>query len=129
MKRRIFILIALIVVFSLSVFLWNTLVLPKLPLKFQTGITTFLAAFFFSIAVFSSIAQITGYSLKDFISKNEKIPSTNLTQIDGTHKAKGEGNVTGLDIKRPVIIKPGTKSIAEGKGNITATRISNEEEK
>ena len=49
--------------------------------------------------------------------------STQLTIVDGTHSAEGIGNITGLDIQEPVIIKPGTKSTAKGIGNITATKI------
>jgi hypothetical protein len=49
-----------------------------------------------------------------------------LTVVDGTHVARGSGIVTGLDIRRPVIIKPGTLAIAEGDGEVTATRIGGE---
>jgi len=49
--------------------------------------------------------------------------SDHLTIVNGTHHAEGIGNITGLDIQEPVIIKPGTKSTAKGIGNITATRI------
>ncbi len=44
--------------------------------------------------------------------------------VDGTHHAKGTGEVTGIDVQGPVIFMPGTQSIAEGTGIITATRIS-----
>ena len=54
---------------------------------------------------------------------NKSITSL-ISVIDGEHYAKGRGNVTGIDAQEPVFIKPGTKSIAEGEGNITATRIS-----
>jgi len=54
--------------------------------------------------------------------------STNLTIVDGSHSAKGVGNVTGLDIQGLVIIKPGTKSTAKGIGNITGTRIGGNKE-
>jgi hypothetical protein len=46
-----------------------------------------------------------------------------LYVIDGEHKATGVGNITGLEIKSPSIIKPGTKVTAEGIGNITGTKI------
>ncbi len=46
-----------------------------------------------------------------------------ISIIDGEHHAKGKGNVIGIDAQEPVLIKPGTKSTAEGQGNITATRI------
>jgi len=44
--------------------------------------------------------------------------------VDGEHHAKGKGRVTGLDVQGPVLLRPGTKSTAEGEGEITATRIS-----
>jgi hypothetical protein len=43
--------------------------------------------------------------------------------VDGEHHASGIGNVTGLEIHSPTIIKPGTKVTAEGIGNITGTKI------
>ncbi|MDP2857398.1 MAG: hypothetical protein Q8P50_05395 [Bacillota bacterium] len=46
-----------------------------------------------------------------------------VVEVAGEHIATGKGNVTGLDIQGPAIIKPGTRSVAEGEGNITATRI------
>lgn len=121
--------ITVIVAFSLLVFFLKILLLPILPQYFQTWITAYVAAGLLTITLFAGFAQITGYSLKDFVSKNDNLPNTTLTQIDGMHKAKGEGEITGLDIQAPVIIKPGTKSTAEGKGKITATRISNNQEK
>ena len=48
----------------------------------------------------------------------------NLTSVNGVHYARGKDNVTGLDIKTSVRIEPGTRSIAEGDTNVTATRIS-----
>lgn len=112
-------------IFALLVFLLNLFILPLLPKSFQTSITLYIAACVITTTLFASFAQITGYSLKDSFSKSKNSHAKNLMQVDGTHKAKGEGVVTGLDIQEPVIIKPGTKSIAEGKGKITATRISN----
>lgn len=47
-----------------------------------------------------------------------------ISVIDGEHLAKGKGDVTGIDAQEPVFFKPGTKSTAEGEGNITATRIA-----
>jgi hypothetical protein len=46
--------------------------------------------------------------------------------IDGVHCAKGDGEVTALDIRKPAFIKPGTISRAEGSGKITATKIGGE---
>ena len=66
------------------------------------------------------------FTLLQEIAKIEQ--STNLTTVDGSHSAEGVGNVTGLDIQGPVFIKPGTKSIAKGIGNITATRIGGNKE-
>ena len=123
-KVFLFIVIAL-GIFSLLVFFSNQFFLPLLPKNFQTWIISYSTACVSSIVIFASFAQITGYSLKDFLPKSKNSRGNNLTQVDGTHKAKGEGVVTGLDIQEPVIIKPGTKSMAEVKGKITATRISN----
>ena len=70
--------------------------------------------------------------LKKWKSEHEKWVSENLNKsvnslisvIDGVHSAKGKGNVTAIDAQEPVFLNPGTKAIAEGEGNITATRIS-----
>jgi len=51
-----------------------------------------------------------------------------ITVIDGEHHARGAGKVTGLDVRRPALIKPGTVSTAEGYGEVTATRIGPERE-
>lgn len=56
--------------------------------------------------------------------QNKRMTVDSPTIVDGTHHAVGAGNIVGLDIQGPAIIQPGTKSIAEGIGNITATRIS-----
>jgi hypothetical protein len=45
------------------------------------------------------------------------------TIVDGQHHARGTGNVTGLEIKKPAVIQPGTVITAGGTGNITATKI------
>lgn len=49
--------------------------------------------------------------------------SKDIVEVAGEHVARGKGNVTGLDVQGPAIFKPGTRSVAEGEGNITATRI------
>lgn len=46
-----------------------------------------------------------------------------IIEIAGEHYAKGTGNITGLEIKKSAIIKPGTIVKAEGDGNITGTKI------
>jgi hypothetical protein len=51
-----------------------------------------------------------------------------LTEIDGTHSADGVGEVTGLRVIRPAIIKPGTISHASGIGKITGTKIGGSED-
>ena len=52
-----------------------------------------------------------------------KVQEDQMVEIAGTHEARGIGNITGLDIKGPAKIKPGTVSKASGIGNITGTRI------
>ena len=52
-----------------------------------------------------------------------KSAASQITIIDGEHQARGIGNITGLEVKKPAIIKPGTKVTAEGVGNITGTKI------
>lgn len=49
--------------------------------------------------------------------------TADIVEVAGEHVARGRGDVTGLDIQGPAIIRPGTRSVAEGEGNITATRI------
>ena len=46
-----------------------------------------------------------------------------ITTIDGEHTARGKGKITGIKTTQPTFFKPGTKSTAEGEGNITATHI------
>lgn len=58
-----------------------------------------------------------------------KSASSPLSIIDGEHHAKGKGNVTGIYAQEPVFIKPGTKSTAEGEGNITPTELHIKETK
>ncbi len=65
--------------------------------------------------------------VKENLNKNPFINPA-IAVINGTHHAKGIGNVTGIDVQGPVIFKPGTQSIAEGTGNITATRIAGKED-
>ena len=51
-------------------------------------------------------------------------PQSLISVVNGEHYAKGKGNITGIYAQEPVFFKPGTKSIAEGEGNITAVRIA-----
>jgi hypothetical protein len=128
--------IVIIGIFSLTAIIFKIFLLPSLPEHLQNWILLFVSAFVVTITILAGFAQITGYSLRDFsFHKRMKSPTKDndtevekLTQIAGNHKAKGIGEVTGLDIQSPVIIKPGTKSTAEGTGIITATRISNNRE-
>lgn len=53
---------------------------------------------------------------------NRRVDSP-LAVVDGTHQASGVGNIVGLDIDGPVIIKPGTVVRANGVGAVTGTRI------
>jgi hypothetical protein len=46
-----------------------------------------------------------------------------ISEVSGTHSAKGKGCVTALDVRGAAIIHPGTRSHAEGEGNVTGTRI------
>ena len=54
-----------------------------------------------------------------------ELPHTTPTVVDGTHIAEGSGEVTGLDIEGPAIIKPGTAVRSSGTGKVTGTRIRN----
>jgi hypothetical protein len=46
-----------------------------------------------------------------------------ITEVAGEHAAVGKGEVIGLDIQGPALIKPGTRAIAAGEGRVTGTRI------
>lgn len=50
-------------------------------------------------------------------------PGGAISEVAGLHEATGVGDVTGLEINAPVIIKAGTVSRADGVGRVTATRI------
>ena len=52
-----------------------------------------------------------------------KKPESSIVVVDGQHNAKGIGIVTGLEIKKSAIIKPGTIVTAEDIGTITGTKI------
>jgi len=79
-----------------------------------------------------NIGTVRGDLNQNVNSKNGKITtdkSAPITIINGEHSAKGHGEVTAIDIDgEPVFFKPGTKSTAEGKGTIIATRIGNKKE-
>jgi hypothetical protein len=49
------------------------------------------------------------------------------TVLDGEHIARGIGKVTAIHTRRLTLFKPGTKSIAEGLGEVTATKIGGED--
>jgi len=129
-------LIAIVLILSIIAFLIKVFLLPLLPERFQNGVFLYVSVLVVTIALLAGLAEITGYSLRDFsFHKRTKLPTKDkdtkgemLTQVAGDHKAKGIGEVTGLDIHGPAIIKPGTKSTAEGTGIITGTRISNNRE-
>jgi len=73
----------------------------------------------------AALLKIWKYEHEKWVKENlNKSVTSPVSIIDGEHYAKGKGKVTGIDAQEPVFIKPGTKSIAEGEGNITATRIS-----
>jgi hypothetical protein len=64
-----------------------------------------------------------------WVKKNlNKSPNSLISVIAGEHHARGKGRVTGIDAQEPVLLKPGTKSIAEGEGEITAARIAYKKE-
>lgn len=57
-----------------------------------------------------------------------KSVSSIVTRVAGRHSARGTGRVTGLDIRKPAIIEPGTVATAEGQGIVTGTRIGGTKE-
>lgn len=69
--------------------------------------------------------------LKQWKDEHEKWIAQNLnkslnsliTILDGEHIARGRGTITAIKTSKPTFFKPGTRSIAEGEGNITATHI------
>ena len=63
--------------------------------------------------------------VKENLNKSLNSP---ISVIDGEHRAKGKGTVRAIDAQEPVFLKPGTRSIAEGEGNVTATRIAYKKE-
>lgn len=64
----------------------------------------------------------------ELLRRIECIEESDVVVVDGTHYAEGVGEVTGIDVQGPAILKPGTKSTASGKGTITATRIGGRKE-
>lgn len=43
--------------------------------------------------------------------------------------SKGKENITGIEVNKPVTIKPGTKVTAIGEKNVTALRVGSQKEK
>jgi hypothetical protein len=58
-----------------------------------------------------------------WVRENLNKSSEPLSEIAGMHEATGIGEVTGLSIKKPAKIEPGTVSRAEGIGKVTGTSI------
>lgn len=63
------------------------------------------------------------------IVESENSGNSPFSVVDGTHQAKGKGDVTALDVEGPAFFKAGTKSTAEGEGTVTATRIGSKRER
>jgi hypothetical protein len=76
-------------------------------------------------------ADYSANQLKEWKQAHEEWAAQNLnkslnsliTTIDGEHIAKGKGTITAIKTSKPTFFKPGTKSLAEGEGTITATHI------
>ena len=51
------------------------------------------------------------------------VTSEGVTVVAGEYYARGKGNVTAMDVRDTVIIKGGTRAVAEGEGTVTAVRI------
>lgn len=63
---------------------------------------------------------------EEWVSQNlNKSIQSPITTIDGEHIAQGKGNITAIRTSKPTFFKPGTKSIADGEGNVIATHIGN----
>jgi len=61
---------------------------------------------------------------EEYVLENyNKSSDSKITIIDGEHRAVGRGNVTGLKISGPTLLKPGTKVIAEGEGTVIGTQV------
>ncbi len=77
--------------------------------------------------ILESIEELRGRveEVMDLLTTNQilNLQEDGMVEIAGTHEASGIGNITALDIKGPVKIKPGTVSKASGIGNITGTKI------
>ena len=131
MKRLVKIILftlLIVAIFALASLGIKFMIIPILPPSLQLTATYLIGSLLTTIAVIAGLSQITGLGIKDIISDGETSTNGNLTQVNGTHEARGEGYITGLDIQDPVILKPGTKSTAEGKGVVTGTRISRKKE-
>lgn len=65
----------------------------------------------------------------DVLNENEEIEilKSGITILDGEHMARGKGKVTAIHTMKPTFFKSGTKSVAEGEGIVTATKIGGDE--
>jgi hypothetical protein len=72
--------------------------------------------------------EIVAGKILDVLKENKEIEilKSGITILDGEHIARGRGKITAIHTTKPTFFKPGTKSLAEGEGEVTATKIGGE---
>ena len=72
-----------------------------------------------------SVAQLENWKNdhESWVRENHNKNPEAITEVAGTHEARGIGDVTGLHISKAAKIKPGTIAKAAGIGKITGTSI------
>ena len=123
-KKTFGIALIVIFIFTLVVFFISNFLLPILPEGMNSTLQVIVLSLLGVLAVLANMNNVVELIGKILGRREEKIHQTDLTKIDGSHHARGSGDVTAIDAQGPVIFGPGTKSTAEGRGKITATRIS-----
>jgi hypothetical protein len=60
---------------------------------------------------------------ENWVRSNLNKKQITITEVSGTHEASGVGDIAGLRITKPTIIKPGTIARGSGSGKISGTSI------
>lgn len=64
-----------------------------------------------------------------FVGRSRSLAAyADMVIVGGSHSASGVGEITGLDVRGPAFIQPGTVVTASGFGTVTATRIGGSSE-
>ncbi len=99
-----------VIVFSLLAVLTKWLLIPRLPKEWQSDTVWIISTLITSITVLASIAQFSGFSLKDFFSKSTDNASS-AQKIKGSVVFKSDNG--DIDFKGDILQDKSTKIVIE----------------